>query len=219
VAIPAPASNASSIPPQLALALGEGPLGGVRGQATYSNPAPDFGTAGTNAGSLLAFVTTPLLAPVVNNSGGDDALPADPLTALVRTAPQLVPGTAGNLVVPDVSWVFTQPAALARVVLSGGVETIEGFDGWLASLAQPTPSAPTPAPTGSAEEPGQTASEPVTVTADLRTADSSWTEVLGYRPLWWSATAGLSIIWFALNVQKWVVARRGQKPQLQDLVK
>ncbi len=210
----APAPTAPGIPPQLAFALGEGPLGGVRGQATFTNTVPDSATPGAGIGSLLAVVTTPLLGTTVNNSGGDESLVVDGLTAVVRTVPQLVPGTAGNLVVPDVSWVFTQPAALARVVLSGGVETLEGFDRWLASLPQASPPQAV-----SADNPAETAPGPVDEVVEVSVAAPSWTETLGYRPFWWSATAVLTAVWVALNGQKWLAARRGQKPELRDLVK
>ncbi len=207
VAVPtAPVSP--GIPSQLALALSEGPVGGVRGQGVIAGD-PTRSAPGT--GAALVLLTTPLFGSPTFSDGGDSG-PAE-LVSIVEILPAPALVGSGGFVVPNVEWVLTQPAAVVQMIAREGAATVAYFDRWLAynPAPQPTLSDPLAAPS------------PVAI-ADLPVAEfveapsSSWTESLAYRPFWWGATLFLTFVFGGLHGQKWLARRqrpvglRGQEP-------
>jgi hypothetical protein len=213
------AANATPVPglpPQLALALSEGPLGGVRGQTLNLPPSIDLTPPTGSATGILVALATPLVGPTPLLNGGDDTF--------LTTNSSLAAAVGGSIVgrnedlpptvaVWDVAWLVRQTPALAQTVLHHGVGTMESLDAMLASLHAPA------SPSESLANSGQMPAEAVAPDADLAEtapapAAPSWTDSLSYGPFWWGAATVLSFVWGAFHGHKWLAGRRERQPTL-----
>jgi hypothetical protein len=220
-----PANN-PGIAPQLALALSEGPLGGVRAPAT-NTPGVESSPSSGNASAFLVVFATPVLVPQASNSGGDST-PDDVATALAAD----LSGTAGEgqigslllqraayaLPESDLLWILNQPFAITKALLHSGGETLEGFDRWLADRPMPQGTEPVPSQASVENGPASADSDPDARGAEYPAVATSWTDQLFSRPFWWGATSLLCLVWGALNGHKWLLARRERRQEMPAVV-
>ncbi len=221
-------ANASGIPPQLAQALSDGLLGGVRGRDATTGTPTDSGTPVVNASPLLTAVAA-IMVPSPVLAGGGDFTQVAVVTAAEDFVPVFQTGSAISTselplyAARDGVWLINQPGPIADAVTRGGVEAVEVFGRLWGSLPKPAESLDRPegvaevGPPLSPPSQGGAGGVPAALVAEeTPAAVVPWTESLANRPFWWTATTVLSFGWGALNGHKWLVARRGRRLSLRD---